>query len=117
MRYTEFDRPSVDLLLQLLYTHDVVMTDMGRSFAAHGLSDSAFNVLMILRSRSQGLQLSELGELLLVRRANVTGLVNCLVRKALVERATDKDRRIRMAGLLAHGRCAAGADLTGTLPR
>ncbi|MHB2016680.1 MAG: MarR family winged helix-turn-helix transcriptional regulator [Candidatus Xenobia bacterium] len=103
-RYAEFDRPSVEVLLQLLYTHDVVMTAMGRSYSAHGLSDSAFNVLMILRSSPGGLPLSELGALLLVSRANVTGLVDCLVQKGLVERATDdKDRRIRIARIQPAG--------------
>lgn len=46
----------------------------------------------------------ELGELLLVSRANATGLVDCLERKGLVERsASSKDRRVRLARLTKSG--------------
>jgi MarR family transcriptional regulator, 2-MHQ and catechol-resistance regulon repressor len=46
----------------------------------------------------------ELGELLLVSRANVTGLVDCLARRGLVERAPDeRDRRVRLVRLTRAG--------------
>jgi MarR family 2-MHQ and catechol resistance regulon transcriptional repressor len=104
-RFEEFHRPSVELLLNLIYTYDVVETRLTRVLGAHSLSLSGFNILMILNSmKPAGCQLHELGELLLVSRANVTGLVDSLEQKGLVERTPDKsDRRVRMARLTKTG--------------
>ncbi len=105
-KFAEFDRPSVELLLNLAYTYDVIHTHLSRKVESHGLSIGAFNVLTILgRYGSAGCQMSELGELLLVSRANVTGLVDLLVKKKLVERAEDaRDRRVRRVRLTKTGR-------------
>ncbi|HMF57819.1 MAG TPA: MarR family transcriptional regulator [Pyrinomonadaceae bacterium] len=104
-RFAEFDRPSVELLLNLAYTYDVIHTHIARKIETHGLSLGAFNVLTILsRYGKEGCQMSELGELLLVSRANVTGLVDYLVKKNLVERTEDaRDRRVRMVRLTKGG--------------
>jgi MarR family 2-MHQ and catechol resistance regulon transcriptional repressor len=46
----------------------------------------------------------ELGELLLVSRANVTGLVDCLAQRGLVERSQhERDRRVRLVRLTRDG--------------
>ncbi|HUK90304.1 MAG TPA: MarR family transcriptional regulator [Blastocatellia bacterium] len=103
--YDEFHRPSVELLLNLIYTYDVVETRISRVLGEHCLSLSGFNILMILNSvKPAGRQLHELGELLLVSRANVTGLVDSLEQKGLVERGPDKnDRRVRIARITDPG--------------
>ena len=47
----------------------------------------------------------ELGELLLVSRANVTGLIDYLARRKFVERAEDeRDRRVRLVRLTKAGK-------------
>ncbi|HKV38153.1 MAG TPA: MarR family transcriptional regulator [Blastocatellia bacterium] len=104
-RYPEHHRPSVELILNFLYTYDVFETEFARWLATKGLSMSGFNVLMILDGAdSKGRQLHELGELLLVSRANVTGLIDCLEQRGLVERALDKtDRRVRIARITKLG--------------
>jgi len=70
---------------------------MGR----YGLSKSTFNLLMLLRHGSpEGMQLHDLGELLLVSRANITGLIDHLERNGWVERVVDpQDRRARLASI------------------
>jgi MarR family 2-MHQ and catechol resistance regulon transcriptional repressor len=70
-----------------------------RYFAEFGLSRSSLNVLMILRHcGAGGMQLHELGELLLVSRANITGIVDHLEEKGYVKREVDaSDRRARCA--------------------
>src|SRR5437764_4287034 len=76
-KYAEFDRTSVELLLNLVYTYDVIHSHLARKIESHGLSSGTFNVLTILsRYGAEGCQMSELGELLLVSRANITGLVD-----------------------------------------
>lgn len=104
-RYAEFHWPSVELLVNLAYTYDVIYAHLARRIEAHGLSLGAFNVLMILsRSEGEGCPMHELGELLLVSRANITGLVDCLVRRRLVRRTVDeRDRRVRLVQLTKAG--------------
>jgi len=103
--YEEFHWPSVEALLNLIYTFDVIHARVSRKADAHGLSMAAFNVLMILsRCENKGCPMRELSELLLVTRANITGLVDSLEKKSLVERTTDKsDRRICIARLTKKG--------------
>jgi MarR family 2-MHQ and catechol resistance regulon transcriptional repressor len=105
-KYEEFHRPSVELLVNLIYTCDVIQTNIARRVEAHKLSLGAFNALMILsRFEAEGCPMHELGELLLVSRANVTGLVDCLERRGMVERAAAPgDRRVRLVRLTAAGR-------------
>lgn len=104
-RYKNFHWASVEILFNLIYTYDLTATHLARQLSAHELSLSAFNVLMILnRSEGKGHALRELSDLLLVTRANVTGLVDCLVERKLVERFEDKqDRRIRIARITTRG--------------
>lgn len=103
--YEEFHWPSVEALLNLIYTFDVVLARVSRKADAHGLSMAAFNVLMILsRCENKGCQMRELSELLLVTRANITGLVDSLEKKSLVSRTADKtDRRVCIARLTKKG--------------
>jgi MarR family 2-MHQ and catechol resistance regulon transcriptional repressor len=104
-KYQDFHWPSVELLVNLIYTCDVLRTRLARAVEAQGLSPAAFNVLMILsRNEGRGCPMHELGEVLLVSRANVTGLVDCLERKKLVERVADPaDRRVRLVCITKPG--------------
>ena len=74
-RYAEFHRPSVELLINLIYTCELIESHVARRLDAHKLSLGAFNALLILsRFGAEGCPMHELGELLLVSRANVTGV-------------------------------------------
>ncbi len=90
-KYKAFDWPAVRTLLTFVYTYDVLMVHFTKLMAGYGLSPAVFNVLMIL-SRSSGKKLKQhdISKLLLVSRANVTGLVNALVRKGLAKREADR---------------------------
>jgi DNA-binding MarR family transcriptional regulator len=104
--YAEFHRPSVEMMINLVYTHDVIHSYLARHVEAEGLSTGAFSALLIVsRSDAEGCPMHEIGELLLVSRANITGLVECLARRGLVERSEHKqDRRVRLVRLTAKGR-------------
>lgn len=104
-KYSEFHWPSVELLVNLIYTYDVIRARLAREVERDGLSIAAFNVLTILsRCGEEGSPMHELGELLLVSRANVTGLVDCLKRKGLVARVVSRDdRRVRLVRLTKKG--------------
>jgi MarR family 2-MHQ and catechol resistance regulon transcriptional repressor len=98
-KYANFDLASTGLALDLIYTCDMFQQAMGRYLGEFGLSRSSLNVLMLLRHGGpDGMQLHELGELLLVSRANITGLVDHLEEKGYVTREVDaSDRRARCA--------------------
>jgi DNA-binding MarR family transcriptional regulator len=97
--YSGFDLATSELVLNILFTYDVLHQCTARYMADFGLSKSTFNVLMLLRHGPvKGMQLHDLGDLLLVSRANVTGLVSNLEEKGYVTREVDdQDRRARYA--------------------
>jgi MarR family 2-MHQ and catechol resistance regulon transcriptional repressor len=101
----EFHTPSAMLMFDLLYSYDVVAGHLSREVGKLDLSLSAFNLLMILlRSDGKSSPLHELSERLLVSRANITGLVDCLEVRGLVNRLADHtDRRVRLAHLTPAG--------------
>jgi len=105
-KYEEFHWPSVELLINLAYTYEVIHSHLARRLDEHSLSLGAFNVLMVLsRFEDEGCPMHELGELLLVSRANVTGLIDYLARRKFVERAEDeRDRRVRLVRLTKVGK-------------
>jgi len=98
-RYESFDLPSAELTVNFLHTYDLFLQRLGRTMSQYGLSKSMLNILMLLRhGPADGMQLHELGELLLVSRANITGLINHLEAKGYVNRVIDEhDRRARYA--------------------
>jgi MarR family transcriptional regulator, 2-MHQ and catechol-resistance regulon repressor len=103
--YKGFDLPSTEAALNLAYTYDVLHQSMSRYMADFGLSKSTFNILMILRhGNPEGMLLHNLGELLLVSRANITGLVDHLEQKGYAKRVVDEqDRRARFARITRKG--------------
>lgn len=98
-QYAGFDFSSSQLSLALLFTYDVFHQIVSRYMASYGLSKSTLNILMLLRNApAEGMQLHDLGELLLVSRANITGLIDHLEEKGYVTRVVDvQDRRARYA--------------------
>ncbi len=92
---------SIRTIIELTKTYDMLEDVLSRHFARFGLSYPKFNALMQLRNAGEsGLSLSELGERMLVSRANITGLIDRLERDGLVTREIDpRDRRVFRARL------------------
>ncbi|MFH1726571.1 MAG: MarR family transcriptional regulator [Elusimicrobiota bacterium] len=110
-----FHAPSVELVFALVQAYDLVSAPLARRAERHGLSLAAFNVLTILSRCAHGcLRPNELSRLLLVSRANVTGLLDTLVRKGFVVRRPDpSDGRACLAVLTARGRSWLDSYLPG----
>jgi MarR family transcriptional regulator, 2-MHQ and catechol-resistance regulon repressor len=104
-QYGGFDLLSSEAALNLLYTYDVFHQLAAHYMAEYGLSKSTLNVLMVLRHGSaEGMQLHPLGELLLVSKANITGLIDHLEAKGLAKRViAAHDRRARFARITKKG--------------
>lgn len=104
-RRYECDTATLRVILNLLFTCDVVQNHLNQRFTKYGLSSAAFNILMILRKHGkEGLPLHEIGELLLVSRANITGVMDSLEANSLVRRQADPgDRRVRLGVITEAG--------------
>ena len=93
-----------EALLQLLRTANTVWDASRQFFEQWELSPSQFNVLNLLQSHAEGLSQIELGRQLLTHRSNVTGLVDRLEKRGLVERKSVLgDRRAYCVMLTAAG--------------
>jgi MarR family 2-MHQ and catechol resistance regulon transcriptional repressor len=104
-RYQGFDLDSSRVALDLALTYDALHQIQNRYMADFGLSKSTYNILMLLRSGPQeGMQLHDLGEMLIVSRANITGLIDSLEERGWVRRVVDEsDRRVRHAQITSAG--------------
>jgi len=104
-QYASFDLPSAEIYLSLRSTEDVLQQACWQYLAHYGLSKSSVNLLMMLRHGPQeGMQLHDLGELMLVSRANITGLIDSLEQKGYAMRVVDRhDRRARFARITKKG--------------
>jgi DNA-binding MarR family transcriptional regulator len=106
--------PDVLALMLTLYR---AMTAFDRAEAAelapHGLTVSQLNILTVLHRADRPLTMGELGHAVSVRPANLTGVVDGLTRRSLVERQINPfDRRSYLIT-----KTAAGEDfLAGFLP-
>jgi MarR family 2-MHQ and catechol resistance regulon transcriptional repressor len=96
---------SVELILNLTYTYDVLSSYLSEMLFSKGISRTTFNILNIIsRSGKKGCTQKELGELLLVSRANVTEVIDNLVRRHLVVREySHKDRRTNFVKITKKG--------------
>ncbi len=97
--YPNFDLATSELVLNIIFTYDVLHQCTSKYMAEFGLSKSTFNVLILLRhGPAEGMQLHNLGEMLLVSRANITGLISHLEERGYVTReVNERDRRGRYA--------------------
>lgn len=104
-QYLGFDLASAEILLSLRLTEDVLHQACAQLLGRFGLSKSSVNILMLLRhGPEEGMQLHDLGDLLLVTRANITGLIDHLEQKEYVTRVVDpSDRRARFARITRNG--------------
>jgi len=88
--------------LQVAYAH--FEEDFDRMVGKEGLSSSAFNALRILRGDPGGHPRGEIARRLVYRKADVTRLIDVLVRRGLVERVRSKiDRRLSLARITPKG--------------
>ncbi len=98
---SEFDADTVEAIFSLVFAYDAFSTHFTRRLQRFGLSFPGFNMLMILNQpiyREKGCRLSQLGELLLVSKANVTGVLDSLVKRGLAKRVDSvRDRRVKLA--------------------
>jgi MarR family 2-MHQ and catechol resistance regulon transcriptional repressor len=94
-----------EALLNIYYTAVVMKKKALDSLKPFGLTDVQLNLLMMLRHQggAEGLSQARLSDLMVVGRANVTGLVDRLERDGLIRRTDTDDRRYNIIQLTDKG--------------
>ncbi len=111
-KYLGFPRaisePGHELVMILMCAARTIGAAARAAFRRFRLTEVQFNLLMLLKYQTDGgMTQSELSRLILVNRANVTGLVDRLERDGYVERrARPADRRVHVVRITARGRTA-----------
>jgi DNA-binding MarR family transcriptional regulator len=97
--------PRYKALLQLLRTAETLWNTSRLFFTRWDLSPSQFNVLNLLYDQPDGCTQIELSRWLIMHRSNVTGLVDRLEARGLVQRRENAgDRRAHRVVLTVTGR-------------
>lgn len=105
-RFPQFDHSTMQMVAALSNTYHILLAVMERAVSHYGITPQAMDVLIALyvKQESGGCLLGELADLLMVTPANITGLVQGLVKKGLVTRKElATDRRKRLAQITPHG--------------
>lgn len=97
-------RPDITrAIVSLAWLHDAMSRQFNLRLSQYELTTASFNLLAILQELGEA-PLHELGRLLVKTAANVTGLVDGLVKRGLVQRvAHPQDRRVKLARLTPAG--------------
>lgn len=102
-----FQNPAHEAFLSIVLSGSLLKKSVGRFLRTHHLTDVQFNLLLLLlyQGDEAGLTQTELSHMMLVHRANITTLVDRMVRGKLVRREELKtDKRINMIQLTKRGR-------------
>ena len=101
------ENPAHETVISIVLTGGRLTKEGDRLLRPFKLTDSQFNVLMLLKHQAgqDGMSQTRLGRMLLVNRSNVTGLIDRMEQAAWVERVDEaEDRRVKRVRLTAAGR-------------
>jgi DNA-binding MarR family transcriptional regulator len=99
------DELGVDFINRVLATSGVLLRESQHFFRPLGVTEAQFNVLNVLANAPTGLSQRELGDVLVVDRSNVTGLLDRMEKAGWVRReGHPRDRRIHRVMLTTKGR-------------
>lgn len=99
--------PGHEAVLSIVLAGEMMAKEGDRLLRPFGLTISQFDVLMLLKYQAPEGEINQtqLGQMLLVNRSNVTGLVDRMEQAGWVERnAHGVDRRVKLVRLTATGR-------------
>jgi MarR family 2-MHQ and catechol resistance regulon transcriptional repressor len=92
------------LVFNLLRTHSRLTPFLDACLRRQRLTAAQFNALLVLRNAGEeGLLMGEIGQQLVVTKANVTGLVDRMERQGWVARGDHSDRRATVVRLTQAG--------------
>ncbi|MBB6217112.1 MarR family 2-MHQ and catechol resistance regulon transcriptional repressor [Anaerosolibacter carboniphilus] len=99
--YSWVDEITNKVIIELKKTSDILEELHSQFFSRYGISNTKFNVLAILyNGPMEGMILSEISELMLVTKGNMTGLIDRLEKQGFVERIRDDDDRRKISAVI-----------------
>ena len=91
-------------IINMVKTVEMMRCVYDSLFEKYGISEPKFSVMLLLYTEADGMPLSDIGEKMLVSRANMTGLIDRMERENLVEKCLNpKDKRSTIARLTEKG--------------
>ncbi|MCE5186098.1 MAG: MarR family transcriptional regulator [Planctomycetaceae bacterium] len=95
-----------EALLSIYYTDICIRKRAAEFLSSFGLTDVQFNLMMMLKHNggTEGLSQARLAELMMVNRANITGLIDRLEKLGMLRRTAAADRRYNIIQLTDKGR-------------
>src|SRR3984957_12261256 len=99
-----FESPQEEALLNIVRTSDRLHIRSARLLREHGLTDSQYNVLRILRGEGKPLPILEIASRTITVVPGITGLIDRLEQAGFANRLRcEKDRRVIYVALTDHG--------------
>lgn len=100
-----FDSVEQETYLNLMRTQTILAGEFSQLFRRHGLNESLYNTLRILRGAGvQGCTCGQVGSMLVARVPDVTRIMNRLVRDGLATRLRSaEDRRVVRVAITTNG--------------
>lgn len=105
-----FASPEQEATLNVLRTSDQVQIRIARLLREHGLTNSQYNILRILRGEGKPLPILEIASRTITVVPGITGLIDRLEQAGFVNRLRcEKDRRVIYVALTDHSLTALAA--------
>lgn len=104
---TPIEHTGHEAVMNVVLTGNLLSKEGDRLLRPFGLTDSQFNIMMLLKYQSESGRINQtrLGNMLLVNRSNVTGLVDRMEQAGWVARTPEAgDRRVKLVQLTPAGR-------------
>ncbi len=102
-----FSHREHEAVLNVVFTGSLLVKEGNRLLQPFGITDVQFNVLMLLHEQSAEGRINQttLGNMLLVNRSNITGLIDRMEEAGFVRRiANPGDRRVNYVEMTEAGR-------------
>ena len=90
-----FTNVAHEAVLNIVLTGSMLVKEGYHILKPFGLTDTQFNVLMLLNEQTAGGKISQtrLGDMMLVNRSNITGIIDRMEQSGLVRRTANSDDR------------------------
>ena len=104
---TPFTHKPHEAMLNIVFTGTLLLREGTKLLRPYGLTDTQFNILMLLKYQFKNRRAcqTELGNMLLIHRSNVTGIIDRMEKAGFVSRIPDaEDRRINFIEMTDKGK-------------
>ncbi|MFC1541164.1 MarR family winged helix-turn-helix transcriptional regulator [Candidatus Latescibacterota bacterium] len=102
-----FSYQSHEAMLNIVLTGTLLMREGNSLLRPFGMTETQFNILMLLKYQSEDGKINQtrLGNMLLIHRSNITGIIDRMEKTELVRRIPDyEDRRINYIEMTEKGK-------------